>query len=256
MEAWRAEIDNGDCDAAWELFIDRYRRLVLITIRRTIDDDPCVMDAFAYVCSQLSADHLARLHQFDSRRQNARFSTWLVSVVHNLTVDWLRQQNGRPRVVAPAELSELQEQIFRHVFVESRSHAETYELVCATSAPLTFGTFLKELAETYRVVERAPRHRLMRYFPAAPGTSEADGHDGESRIVKGEIRRHLSDALAALPPDERLGLKLYVIEELPAAEVARTVGWPNAKTVYNRVYRVLMRLRETLERQGLSSGDL
>jgi RNA polymerase sigma factor (sigma-70 family) len=253
VEAWRAQLERGDYDAAWNLFIDRYRRLVLVTIRRTVDDDESVMDAFAEVCGRLAADGLARLKQYECRSPpRARFSTWLVAVVHNLTVDWLRRRRGRRRVTAPAELSELQELIFRYVFVEHRSHAEAYELVsAATPSGLTFGTFLKELAETYRIVEHAPRRSVMQYFPAPYALADATEPKGESRIIHEQMRDRLADALAALQPEERLGVQLYVVEELPAADVARAVGWPDAKAVYNRVYRALMRLREALERRGL-----
>jgi RNA polymerase sigma factor (sigma-70 family) len=253
MELWRAQLERGDCDAAWDLFIDRYRRLVLVTVRRTVDDDESVMDAFADVCGRLAADGLARLRQYERRSApRARFSTWLVAVVHNLTVDWLRERNGRRRLTAPAELSELREQIFRRVFVEGRTHAETYELVAAaTSSGLTFGVFLKELAETYRAVERSPRRSVMRYFPAPYEPADVTEPTGESGIMNDQLRDQLADALAALQPEDRLGVQLYVVEELPAADVARAVGWPNAKAVYNRVYRALMRLREGLERQGL-----
>jgi hypothetical protein len=63
----------------------------------------------------------------------ARFTTWLVTIVHHLTIDWLRQRNGRQRVMAPDGLSPLQQQIFQRVFVERRSHSEAYELVCSAA---------------------------------------------------------------------------------------------------------------------------
>jgi RNA polymerase sigma factor (sigma-70 family) len=245
-------VPAGD-DWAWDLFIGRYRRLVLATIRRTVGDDEWAMDAFADVCARLAADRLARLRQYERRSApRARFSTWLVAVVHNLTVDWLRERNGRRRLTAPAELSELQEQIFRRVFVENLSHAEAYELVSAAGSwRLTFGTFLKELAETYRIVERAPRRSVMRYFPAPYELYDISEPTGERRLIDEQTRGQLAEALSALQPEERLGVQLYVIEELPAVDVARAIGWPNAKAVYNRVHRALTRLRAALERGGL-----
>ena len=41
------------------------------------------------------------------------------------------------------------------------------------------------------------------------------------------------------PPEDRVAGELYVIEELPAAQVAQILGLANAKAVYNRVYRAL-----------------
>jgi DNA-directed RNA polymerase specialized sigma24 family protein len=51
-------------------------------------------------------------------------------------------------------------------------------------------------------------------------------------------------------------VRLFVVEEPPAAEVARIVGWPRAKTVYNRVYRALAAMRVHFERSGIGPGDL
>ena len=58
------------------------------------------------------------------------------------------------------------------------------------------------------------------------------------------------------PAAYRVAIELYVMEELPAADVARIVGLPNAKAVYNRVYRALADLRERLESAGVRREDL
>ena len=47
-----------------------------------------------------------------------------------------------------------------------------------------------------------------------------------------------------------------MVEQLTATEVARIVGWPNAKAVYNRVYRALAQIRAGFERQGIGRDDL
>src|SRR5439155_5954951 len=71
-----------------------------------------------------------------------------------------------------------------------------------------------------------------------------------------ETSPHLLDALRGLPADEQVAVQLFVIEELPAAEVARLVGWPNAKAVYNRVSRALATVKQDLEAQGIRRQDL
>jgi len=54
----------------------------------------------------------------------------------------------------------------------------------------------------------------------------------------------------------RLAVELFVVERLSASDVARAVGWPGPKTVYNRVYRALASLRARLEAGGIGPGDL
>jgi DNA-directed RNA polymerase specialized sigma24 family protein len=53
-----------------------------------------------------------------------------------------------------------------------------------------------------------------------------------------------------------VAVQLFVIDELPAKDVARIVGAPNAKAVYNRVYRALAAAREELERAGIRREDV
>ncbi len=96
----RAKLSEGDAEGAWDDFIARYRRLILAIIRRTFGDDDDVADVLAEVCADLSADDLARL-QRDTESRPAQFSTWLVTVVHHQTIDWVRQREGRHRVRPP-----------------------------------------------------------------------------------------------------------------------------------------------------------
>jgi DNA-directed RNA polymerase specialized sigma24 family protein len=59
-----------------------------------------------------------------------------------------------------------------------------------------------------------------------------------------------------LPDLDRVALEMYVVDGVPAADVARVLGLSNAKAVYNRVYRSLAALRERLQSAGLSFEDL
>jgi RNA polymerase sigma factor (sigma-70 family) len=258
VEPWRTRLADGDADGAWALFIDRYRALIVATIRRTIEDDESALEAFAEVCGTLSANELERLRRYhDTREPKARFSTWLVTVVRNLVVDWLRKRDGRKRVKTPPDLSGVQREIFRCVFAEQHSHIEAYERVCAaTPEKLSFGSFLKELSETYRVVQRTRAGGVMHYLAGVPSLAETADGDAHDALARTDALDRLGSVIGSLAPDDRLALQLSVIDQLPAADVARTVGWPNAKAVYNRVYRLLARLRHACEQQGIRLVDL
>ena len=98
MEPWLAKFDAGDPQAAWDLFAGRYRRLMLATIRRLVADHDDVMDFFSTVCQALSAGDFTRLKQYSERSARVgSVATWLVTVVPNLTVDWLRRRDGWSR---------------------------------------------------------------------------------------------------------------------------------------------------------------
>jgi len=261
VEDWVAELERGRFDAAWDLFLDRYRRLIFAAIRHYAQDYDDVMDVFARACEALRADDLRRLRSWvEQPEHRARFSTWLVTVVRHLTVDWFRHRDGRRRLSVVAEgLPPLRRRIFELVFLDQRSHIEAYELMHAAEAPtLTFREFLSELRATYHAVATGRRGQILRDL--AP-TSEAVENlpadpAGPSATSANEQSQLMERALGTLAPDDRLIVELYVLEELPAETVATVLGLANAKAVYNRAYRALAVVREHLERAGVGQEDL
>jgi RNA polymerase sigma factor (sigma-70 family) len=209
------------------------------------------------VCEALREDDLRRLRVWVQQSEHrARFSTWLVTVVRHLTVDWFRHRDGRRRLSAVADgLPALRRRIFEHVFLDHKSHVEAYELLRAGEAPaLSYREFQAELRATYRSVTDGRRGRLLRELGAvAPPETEPDA---PTDTEPGESRAELERALGSLTPEDRVAVQLYVIDELPAEAVAKVLDLPNAKAVYNRVYRALAALREGLERAGLRREDL
>jgi len=137
VDEWVSELQRDRFDAAWDLFLDRYRRLIFAAIRHYAQDYDDVMDVFARACEALRGDDLRRLRSWvDQPEHRARFSTWLVTVVRHLTVDWFRHGDGRRRLSAVAEgLPPLRRRIFEHVFEHQRSHIEAYELMHSREAP-------------------------------------------------------------------------------------------------------------------------
>jgi DNA-directed RNA polymerase specialized sigma24 family protein len=257
MDEWVAKLQRGQAEAAWDLFLDRYRRLIFAAIRHYADDYDDVMDVFARVCEALREDNLQKLRAYtDEPSHRARFSTWLVTVVRNLTIDWFRHRDGRPRLsVIAAALPPLQRRIFELVFLDRRSHIESYELIRARDAPvLSFGEFLTELRATYGAVTEGRHGRLLRELGTPlPDAAEPQAPSADDIAERREV---LEEALGSLDPRERLALEMYVVDELPASDVARVLGLPNAKAVYNRIYRALAALRTRLERAGIGPGDL
>ena len=251
LETWVAELQRGKADAAWDLFLDRYRRLIFAAIRHYAQDYDDVMDVFAQVCESLRDANLKRLRCYvEQPSHSARFSTWLVTVVRHLTVDWFRHRDGRRRLSTVATaLPPLRRRIFECLFISKRSHVESYELLRSSDGfDLTFGQFLAEVSATYRAVATGRRGRILRELggPVPPADQLADQGASAS-----EQREELEAALSCLSPEERVAVELYVVDELPADAVAKVVGWRNAKAAYNHVYRALATLRTRLEQAGL-----
>ena len=248
MEPWLAQLAGGHYETAWDLFITRYRPLVLASIRRVVHDPDDVMEVFSHVCQALSADQLGRLRKYRDSAAGGVVATWLVVVIRNLTVDWLRKEHGRQRQRVPDGLSALQQQIYAAVFLKHCSHVEAFELVRSQGAALRFGEFLREVRALYRFAPAAGKRRASLH--------SAEPAESPDPAVSAESARHVAGLLAKLPPDVRLAVELFVVDGVPADEVARTVGWSNSKAVYNRVYRTLAAFRSELEREGIGRADL
>jgi RNA polymerase sigma factor (sigma-70 family) len=258
-----SELHRGHAQAAWDLFAERYRRLILATIRRVVPDYDDVMDVFSCVCEALSANDCARLRRYSDQRgargprAAASVATWLVVVVHNLAIDWRRRREGRPRRLAvPKDLSPLQQQIYVAVCGGGCSHVEAYEMIRTRAASsMTFEEFLREVRVTLRVAP-CPRDTHARTPSALTRRSAAAAPEAPDPVEVAELTRRIAAALASCPDDVRVAVELFVVERMPADEVALVVGWPNAKAVYNRVYRALASLRTSLVRDGIGQGDL
>ena len=257
MDDWRDPLNRGSPDAAWDRFIQRYRRLIFSAIRHYAQDYDDVMDIFARVCEALREDDLRRLRSYTEQPSHqAKFTTWLVAVVRNLTVDWFRHRDGRRRLSTIAEgLSPIRQRIVEHVFFTGRSHIEAFELICTEDPPgPSFRQFLVELRATYKSLGDSRRGRLVREMaplpPSEPGRNDLDPTESPER------RDWLNRALLHLEPEDRVAVQLYVIEELPAADIARTLGLPNAKAVYNKVYRALEAIRQDFDQAGIGRSDL
>ncbi len=258
MEDWLLPLQQGQPDVAWDRFLSRYRRLIFASIRHYTQDYDDGMELFAHVCEKLRVDGMHRLRRrAEDPSPRAQFSTWLVAVVRHAAIDWFRHRDGRHRLSTLAEnLTPRRRRIFELVFLDRRSHVEAYELLRLHEAPeISFREFLAELRETYRAVSDGKRGRLLRELGAVPPLDPAGG-DPQHPVEAAERHKRLQAALGALAPDDRLVVELYVVEELPAERVAGILRLPNAKAVYNRVYRVLADLRTRLEQAGIRRGDL
>jgi RNA polymerase sigma factor (sigma-70 family) len=256
VEGYVQHLLAGDSEKAWRVFLDQYGRLILAVIRRYHSDYDDVMDAYSHVCEKLSENDLARLRRFEQRGVvNAGFSSWLIVVVRNLVVDGLRQTQGRREHRPAAALSALENELSQLIFHEQRSHAEALEMLRQRSAqPISEKEFHAMLRTVHRFMFQRPGPRNWRQD--APPELEGEAAGPDAAVARQETAEVLAQLLAALPADTRLAVQLFVGEDMPAADVARVVGWNNAKAVYNGVYRALAELNKQLRNRGISRADL
>lgn len=75
---------------------------------------------------------------------------------------------------------------------------------------------------------------------------EASDADGEEVAEATQRDRLVGEALAELPPDQRRVVEMSFIQDMPQAEIARTLNLPLG-TVKSRIRLAYAKLRENLE---------
>lgn len=107
-------------------------------------------------------------------------------------------------------------------------------------------------------LDRTGRRRLVdlvaeRTDPALLAGSGDTAPD--EQLARAERQRALATALDALPPADRLLLRLRFGEDLPAREIARLLRLPTPFHVYRRLDNVLGQLRDRLHRLGVREAE-
>lgn len=122
-------------------------------------------------------------------------------------------------------------------------------------AEASFRTFLFTIArhELYRHYRQRRRDRERLDFLT---TSVAELiTTPRSRMARGEVHRHLVDAMCRLPVETQMLLELHYWEELDIAQLADIFGAP-AATIRTRLHRGRRSLRALLEAGGASPSDV
>lgn len=227
-------LSSDAAGAAWSGFLDEYTPLLRHVVRRQEHDPASAEECFNYVCEALSDDAFRRLRSFRPDGP-ARFRTWLTAVAANLCSDWRRRQRGRIRPVhAVARLPELDQQVYRLVFVQGNSRAACLAALAPRFPGLTDATVAEISARLFGLLTPQQRWQLSArpHRPVRCGNGDDDplrsveaGDPGpEEQAAATQEQRQLRAALAQLTPGQRLLLRLRYEQGLTLAEVARLTG--------------------------------
>jgi DNA-directed RNA polymerase specialized sigma24 family protein len=254
MQDWVCALLDGRAEEGHRLLLHDLGATILTWISRAVPDPDDAMDTYAFVGEALAAHNFRRLRRVGLLAAPERDAkAWLAVVVRRLVLDWVRSRNGRPHRAVPRGLSPLAQMIYRVLYLRLGTVTEAYEQARATGLhTLPFGPFLREVREVER---RTRRWRQRERSRVRRGTwQEAElisaSQTAIDRIVSEESLDELAGCLNLLQPEIRRSVELFVVQGLPAAEVARLLGWPGPKSVYNRVGRALRRLRALLKDRG------
>jgi RNA polymerase sigma-70 factor (ECF subfamily) len=105
----------------------------------------------------------------------------------------------------------------------------------------------------YRIAIHEALNHLRRHGRTEPMDREAASSrpDPERLVLDADVSRVVQEALMTLPANERAVVVLRHFAELSYQEIAEIVGVPE-KTVKSRLFTGRQRLRERLERRGVT----
>jgi RNA polymerase sigma factor (sigma-70 family) len=261
-------LSSGRVDAAWSEFLARYTPLLMRVIRRHCADEDHASECFAHVCSELSDDGFRRLRSFRPDGP-ARFETWLMAVASNLSVDWRRKERGRARPPnSVSRLPELDQQVFRRIYLRGMSRAQCHEDLAPRFPGLTLATVSEINGRLFTSLTPQQRWQLSTRCQASPrpsGRASADDEDPVSQVeepgpgpdeqaAEMQAQKRLQDALARLPAEQRFLLRLRYEQGLTLAQVARLTGQPDLFRADRQIRAALDALASLMGGHGFRSG--
>ena len=89
----------------------------------------------------------------------------------------------------------------------------------------------------------------------APAAADQRVRDDEARQERASAEGALHDAVEALPPEDRVIVRLRIWEDMSVADIARALSVPQ-KPLYRRLERIFTRLRERVEGAGITREDV
>lgn len=253
-------LSSGRVDAAWKEFLARYSPLIMHVVRRYESDHDRSTDCFVHICGALSDDGFRRLRSYRPDSP-ARFKTWLMAVVAHLCIDWRRKEMGRARPFrSVTRLPEIEQQVYRCIYERGMSRTQCLEALAPRYAGLTEATVCEINARLFTSLTPQQRWQLetrksaLNPVPIGSGSDEDDaaaemtapGPGPDELAAESQQGRRLQDALAKLPADQRLLLRLRYEQGLTLAEVARLTGQPDPFSANRRIEAAVHALADLL----------
>ena len=252
---------SGQVQSAWREFLAHYSPLIMHVVRRYESDHGQVTDCYMHACGELSNDGFRRLLRYrpDGR---AKFETWLTTVVANLCVDWRRRQHGRFRPIkAIAALPELDQLVYRYVYVRGMPRDECLHVLQAKFPALTERELAEINARLFSLLTPQQRWQLSVRTASILPIGDASTPDGDDASVQPEDpgpgpeelsqteqeRLQLEAAMARLPSQQRLLLRLRYQQNLTLEEIARLTRLPDPFRANRQIQAALEALAELMK---------
>ncbi len=211
-------------------------------------------DLASQVKLKIVDDDYGVLRRFQGKSE---LSTYLTTVVHNQFKDFQIQKWGKWRPSAAAKrLGMVAVKLDQLLHRDGRTVAEAVAILTTNHRVAQTRQELEALAA--RLPQRPPRRfvgeeRLAR-LGAADGVEERVVNQ-ERAATAARVEAAMTQALAELPPEDRLILKLHFEDGFTVAAIAAALHLEQ-RPLYSRKERCLKQLRAALEGAGLEGQEV
>ncbi|HZF11258.1 MAG TPA: sigma-70 family RNA polymerase sigma factor [Thermoanaerobaculia bacterium] len=188
---------------------------------------------------------------FSSFRGSCQMKTYLTTVAANAFKDFRNKLWGKHRISAEAKRLGPVAIRLEELLKEGRSFDEAVEILRTN---LRFQETRRELEEIWkRLPPKTPRRmegEEALVDLAASGERPEETVFERERETRARVRAALDKVLRALPDEDRLLIKMVVVNSVKIATVARLYCMEQ-KPLYRRLEKTLKGLRSALEREGV-----
>jgi RNA polymerase sigma factor (sigma-70 family) len=228
-------------------------RVIGFTARRQRLDESEAEEFASTVKLKLVENDYAIVRKFQGR---SKFATFMTIVVKNMLYDYRIHYWGKWHASAEAKrLGDLAVALERLLLRDGRTIDDALPLLRAKYPEITRQS-LQALAD--RLPERPARRRMVDLSEAETVTVEPETEEQVLMAEREQTCKRLSsvmrDAIAKMPEEDRLFLKLRFECTFKVADIARSMQIEQ-KLLYRRMDKILLDLRAELERAGIDPSN-
>ena len=251
-------LGSHDAGAAWLEFLDLYAPLIMYTASQFEYEQSRINECFIYACEQLNDNGFRRLLKFNTGGQ-ARFRTWLGSVVFNLCADWHRREYGRVTLLpAISALPAFDQAVYRLVIEQGMNREACFQYLRADFPDLTRDLVTRAVARIYELLTPRQRWQIcVRNRGRRQGWSEFGQEFIEELPDPAmgpelEAQRHqeieaLQVALSRLPAEQRLLLRLRFQQGLKLRKIAQLQCNGDTNVAWRRIQAAMRALSKQMK---------